>query len=85
MKNERKAKISMSFWFSLVVLIENALAIGVSTVAVTVLNQAFGEWVNIEPAVLVFLFSIAIGTILAFLMNRFFLIPLKKIIGGGGG
>lgn len=79
MKNERKAKISMSFWFSLLVLIENALAIGVSTVAVTVLNQALGKWVNIEPAVLVFLFSIAIGVILAFLMNRLFLTPVKKL------
>ena len=79
MKNERKAKISMGFWFSLIVLIENALAIGVSTVVVTVLNNIFGAWVNIEPAVLVLLFSIAIGILLTFIMNKLFLTPLKKL------
>ena len=79
MKNERNAKISMGFWFSIVVLIENIFAIGVSTVAVTVLNQAFGRWVNIEPAVLVLLFSVTIGIILTFSMNRLFLLPLKRL------
>ena len=58
MKNEKKAKISMGFWFSVVVLIENVVAIGMSTVVVTVLNEVFGKWVDISPAVLVFLFSL---------------------------
>lgn len=79
MKNERNAKISMGFWFSIIVLIENVFAIGISTVAVTVLNQTFGRWVNIEPAVLVLLFSVTIGIILTFSMNRLFLLPLKRL------
>ena len=79
MKNENKAKFSMGFWFSVVVLIENVVAIGMSTVVVTVLNEIFGEWVDISPAVLVFLFSITIGIVLTFFINKLYLAPTMKL------
>ena len=79
MKKESKAKISMGFWFSIVVLIENILTIGMSTVVVTVLNELFGQWIDISPAVLVFLFSITIGLILTIFINKVYLAPIKKL------
>ena len=79
MKNERKAKYSMGFWFSVVVLIENVVAIGMSTVVVTVLNKLFGKWIDISPAVLVFLFSITIGIILTLFINKMYLAPTIKL------
>ncbi len=79
MRKERKAKLSMGFWFSLVVLIENVLAIGASTVAVNLLNNVFGKWVNIDSSILVLLLSITIGLILSFSTNRLFLIPIRRL------
>ncbi len=79
MKNENKAKFSMGFWFSVVVLIENIVTIGMSTVAVTVLNEVFGKWVDISPAMLVFLFSITIGIVLTLFINKMYLAPTIKL------
>lgn len=78
MKKERKANLSLTLWFTVVLFIENIAAVGIATVAVTIINS-YTKDINISSELLVFLFSLVIGSSLAFILNRAYIQPMRKL------
>lgn len=79
MKNTRRPRLSLTLWFTVLLFVENLLAVGISTASVSIISSIAGESFEIAPELLVFLFSLVLGTILALLSNKFFLAPMRRI------
>ena len=79
MKKEKKIRLSLTFWCTAVLFAENLIAVGIASLSTSLISSILGESLHVSPELLVFLFSLALGVILAFILNRFYLIPLKKI------
>ncbi len=79
MKKDNKTKLSLTLWCTVILLVENLVAVGFATVAVTIINSlTHNEW-KISSELMVFVFSLAIGTALALLLNKFIIIPLRRV------
>ena len=79
MKNKRRPRLSLTLWFTVLLFVENLLAVGISTASVSIISSIAGESFEIAPELLVFLFSLVLGTVLALLSNKFFLAPMRRI------
>ncbi len=79
MKRERKAKLSIVVWCTIILFVENLAAVGISTAVVTILNSYLKESIIIQPELLVFIFSLALGIVIALLLNKFYIIPMYRI------
>ena len=79
MKKEKKVRLSLTFWCTTVLFAENLIAVGIASLSTSLLSSILGESLHVSPELLVFLFSLALGVALAFILNRFYLTPLKKI------
>ena len=78
MKKDKKANLGLTFWCTIILFLENITAVGIATVAVTIINS-YTKGVQISSELLVFLFSLVIGISLAFILNRAYLQPMRKI------
>lgn len=79
MKNKNgKALIGLTFWYSLILFIENLIAVGISAASVTAL-KVFGWDLMIAPEFLVLIFSVFLGCVLSFLTIKIFLRPLREL------
>lgn len=79
MKKDRSARLGIMLWCTIILFLENLTAVGIATVTVTILNSSLNQPIVIAPELLVFLFSLAIGVILAFLLNRFYILPMYRL------
>ncbi len=79
MKNKNgKALIGLTFWYSLILFIENLIAVGISAASVTAL-KVFGWDLMIAPEFLMLIFSVFLGCVLSFLTIKIFLRPLREL------
>ncbi len=79
MRNENgKAVIGLTFWYSIILFIENLIAVGISAASVNVL-KVFGLDLLIAPEFLVLIFSVFLGCALSFLTIKIFLKPLREL------
>ncbi len=79
MKKEGKGKLSLTLWCTALLFVENLVAVGISTVAVTIINSYLAENIRLSSEILVFIFSLAIGAIIAIVLNKAFIMPMRKI------
>lgn len=79
MKKEKKVRLSLTFWCTAVLFAENLIAVGIASLSTSLISSILGESLHVSPELMVFLFSLALGVVLAFILNRFYLTPLKKI------
>ena len=79
MKKENKTKLSLTLWCTAILFLENLVAVGFATVVVTIINSITKNAISLSSELMVFLFSLAIGTALAFLLNKFFIVPLRRV------
>lgn len=79
MKNKNgKALIGLTFFYSLILFIENLIAVGISAASVTAL-KVFGWDLMIAPEFLMLIFSVFLGCVLSFLTIKIFLRPLREL------
>lgn len=77
-KSEKK-RISISFYYTLVVIVAFFAIMSVSSLSATVIIDVFNVTIYMPQSIAVFLFSMVFGAIVMVFLNRLFFTPLKKL------
>ena len=74
--------LNMTFYFSLIIISEILLSIGIASGLTYAFDEWFGLFEYIQPPICIFVIGtvVAVGVTIGF--NRFFLVPIKKLNGG---
>ena len=82
LKKRKWFGLNMTFYFSLIIISEIVLSIGIASG----LTYAFNEWFNLFDYLKPSLSILIVGTVVAVSVtvgfNRFFLVPIEKLNGG---
>lgn len=82
LKKRKWFGVNMTFYFSLIIVLEILLSIGIASV----LTYAFDEWFNLfdylQPPVCIFIIGTVVAGGVTIGFNRFFLVPIEKLNGG---
>lgn len=79
MKPKRRPRLSLTLWFTVLLFVENLIAVGISSASVSLIISFVGESIVIAPEIMVLIFSLVLGTVLALVSNKLFLAPMRKL------
>lgn len=82
LKKKKWFGLNMTFYFSLVIVLEILLSIGIASGLTYAFDEWFGLFEYIQPPICIFVIGtvVAVGVTIGF--NRFFLVPIEKLNGG---
>lgn len=82
LKKRKWFGLNMTFYFSLIIILEILLSIGIASG----LTYAFNGWFNLfnymQPSISIFIVGTVVATGVTIGFNRFFLVPIEKLNGG---
>ena len=82
LKKRKWFGVNMTFYFSLIIVLEIMLSIGIASG----LTYAFDGWFNlfdyIQPSLSILIVGTVVATAVTLGFNRFFLVPIEKLNGG---
>ena len=82
LKKKKWFGLNMTFYFSLIIVLEILLSIGIASGLTYAFDEWFGLFEYIQPPICIFVIGtvVAVGVTIGF--NRFFLVPIEKLNGG---
>ncbi|MBQ8405118.1 MAG: HAMP domain-containing histidine kinase [Clostridia bacterium] len=82
MKKKKWFGLNMTFYFSLVIVLEILLSIGIASGLTYAFDEWFGLFEYIQPPICIFVIGTVVAGGVTIGFNRFFLVPIEKLNGG---
>ena len=74
--------LNMTFYFSLIIILEILLSIGIASGLTYAFDEWFGLFQYIQPPICIFIVGTVVAGGVTIGFNRFFLVPIEKLNGG---
>ena len=82
LKKKKWFGLNMTFYFSLVIVLEILLSIGIASGLTYAFEEWFGLFEYIQPPICIFVIGTVVAGGVTIGFNRFFLVPIEKLNGG---
>lgn len=82
LKKKKWFGLNMTFYFSLVIVLEILLSIGIASGLTYAFDEWFGLFEYIQPPICIFVIGTVVAGGVTIGFNRFFLVPIEKLNGG---
>ncbi len=82
LKKKKWFGLNMTFYFSLVIVLEILLSIGIASGLTYAFDEWFGLFEYIKPPICIFVIGTVVAGGVTIGFNRFFLVPIEKLNGG---
>ena len=82
LKKKKWFGLNMTFYFSLIIVLEILLSIGIASGLTYAFDEWFGLFEYIQPPICIFVIGTVVAGGVTIGFNRFFLVPIEKLNGG---